>query len=126
MKNDLLLCRGNSPDFGYSRWKLRHHHSSRSTKKDGFQFLPEIIEVLIPQDFAFFINDPVSVVGTKSGAQAAIINEFHHGVKLIQAVFKGSSGKDQRESLSIETYRLYLSWFIEKQKTTGLFILNET
>jgi hypothetical protein len=95
MDIELLGGRGNSPDLGRPRRQLGHHHFSSPAEKDRFQLFSEFIQISVSLHLSLLIHHPVPIVETESRAETAVIDEFHHGIELIQSIFERRSRKNQ-------------------------------
>ena len=59
---------------------------------------PQLIQIFVADHPARIIHNAVSVKESKARPQAAVVNELHDRIQLVDAVFQRSSGQHQRES----------------------------
>ena len=93
----LLVGRRNANDLVGPRRQLLKHRIARAAKKHRPQVLPQLVEILVAQHLAFFIDDAMAMKETESRRQAAIVDELDHRVQLIQPVFQRRAAQDECE-----------------------------
>jgi hypothetical protein len=94
-----LLGRGrDAPDLGGPGGQLFHHLAPGAAQEHGLQLLAQVGEVLVAQDLAALVGDPVAVEETEGRTQPPVVEELHDREEIVEAILQGRPREHQREA----------------------------
>ena len=88
VQRHLLVGRRDADDFVGPRRQLLQHRIARAAKQDRPQILPQLVEILVAEHLSLFIDDAVTMKEAEGGRQAAVVDELHHRIQLVEPVLQ--------------------------------------
>ena len=79
------------------RRKLLEHRLAGAAEEDRPQVLAQLIEVLVAQHLALLVDHAMAVEEAEGRRQAAVVDELHHRIQLVEPVLQRRAAEDQGE-----------------------------
>ena len=97
VQGGLLFGGGDADQLGRPRRKLLQDRVAGAAEEDAAEPLAKLIEVLVAQHLALLVDHAMAVEEAEGRRQAAVVDELHHGVQLVEAVLQRRAAEDQGE-----------------------------